>query len=81
MYPVLIVNDAEVPADDLAAMLCAHHIVVLNAYMRGQPEELRDEDTDLLKDWQGHALHSLRRARRISRWSPAHVFRMNLAIV
>lgn len=40
MYQVLIVNDAEVPADELAAMLCAHHIVVLNAYMRGQPEEL-----------------------------------------
>lgn len=57
MYQVLIVNDAEVSADELAGMLCAHHIVVLNAYIRGQPEKLRDEVTDLLKDWQGRVPH------------------------
>lgn len=55
MHQVLIVNDAEVPASDLAEMLCAYRVVVLNAYMRGQPEKLRDEVMELLKDWRGRA--------------------------
>lgn len=57
MYQVLIVNDAEVPARDLAEMLNAHHVVVLNAYMRGQPEKLRDEVRKLFKDRQGRVPH------------------------
>lgn len=57
MYQVLIVNDAEVPAEELAEILCAHHTVVLNSYRRGQPEKLRDKVTELLKDWQGRIPH------------------------
>ncbi|MDI3373696.1 hypothetical protein QLG06_04920 [Pseudomonas sp. V104_6] len=55
MHQVLIVDDAEVHAKELAEMLRAHHIVVLNALMRGQPEKLRDEVIEELKDWRGRA--------------------------
>lgn len=55
MRQVLIVDDAEIHAKELAEMLRAHHIVVLNALMRGRPEKLREEVIVALKDWQGRS--------------------------